>query len=146
MEILDLGCGDGWLVKTLRNNGFKVIGIDPNLPVNAATNFLLRRNAYETGFKDNTFDFVICLETIEHLGPKVYPEIRRILKQNGRIFVTTPKKRWNWVIELLSAARLSDPLVTPHTNLVDPDEIPFELVKYDSFFLFEWWGIYLNRK
>jgi len=146
MAILDLGCGEGEVVRTLRSDGFNIIGIDPNLPAGSETSYLLRKSAYETGFEDNTFDCVLCLETIEHLDPKVYLEISRILKRGGKLFVTTPKRRWNWLIEFLSSIRLSDPLVTPHINLVDPQDIPLELIRHKSFMLVEWWGIYLNRK
>lgn len=144
--ILDLGCGEGWLVKSLRSSGFNIVGLDPNLPVNSENNYLFRKSAYDTGFEDDTFDCILCIETIEHLEPRAYAEIKRILTRGGMLFVTTPKKRWNWLIEFLSSLRLIDPLVTPHINLVDPDDMPFELVRRNSFMLFEWWGIYLNRK
>ncbi len=146
MAVLDLGCGVGWLVNVLRNSGFNIVGVDLNLPAGSETSYLLRRSAYETGFDDDMFDCVICLEVIEHLEPKVYSEIKRILKKGGKLIITTPKRRWNWLIELLSSLRLSDPLVTHHINLVDPDEIPLDLVKHSRFMLFEWWGIYHNRK
>ena len=146
MTILDLGCGMGWLVKSFRKRGFNIVGIDPNLPPDFETSYLLRRSAYETGFDDDAFDCIICLETIEHLEPRAYAEIKRILKRNGKLIVTTPKKRWNWFIELLSLLRLSDPLVTPHINVVDANEIPLTLVRHNSFMLAEWCGIYRNHK
>ncbi|MGA2628256.1 MAG: class I SAM-dependent methyltransferase [Candidatus Bathyarchaeia archaeon] len=146
MAILDLGCGDGWLVNALRNRGFNIVGIDPNLPDGPESPYLHRRSAYETGFDDDTFDCIICVETIEHLEPRAYAEIERILKSSGKLIVTTPKKKWNWLIEILSFLRLSHPLVTPHINLVDPDEIPLQLVRYNSSMLLGWWGIYRNRK
>jgi len=145
MSVLDLGCGDGWFVESLRQWGFDVTGIDPNLP-HAETNYLQRKSAYESGFDDDTFDCIICLETIEHLESRVYAEIKRILKKDGKLIVTTPKKRWNWFVEFLSKVGLSDPIVTPHVNVVDPNDIPFELVKHGSFMFFEWWGIYRIRK
>lgn len=81
MAVLDLGCGVGWLVNVLRNSGFNIVGVDLNLPAGSETSYLLRRSAYETGFDDDMFDCVICLEVIEHLEPKVYSEIKRILKK-----------------------------------------------------------------
>ena len=146
LSVLDLGCGNGWFVESLRQRGFDIIGIDPNLPTHAETHYLQRKSAYESGFDDDTFDCIICLETIEHLEPRVYTEIKRILKRGGKLIVTTPKKRWNWFVELLSKVGLSDPIVTPHVNVVDPDDVPFELAKHGSFMFFEWWGIYRIRK
>jgi ubiquinone/menaquinone biosynthesis C-methylase UbiE len=146
MEILDLGCGSGWLVEALRREGYKATGIDPNLPHANPPSYLLKRSAYETGFADNSFDCLICLETIEHLEPRVYTEINRVSKNRGRLLVTTPKKRWNWLVEFLSCVGLSEPLVTPHINLVDPHDIPFDLEASGSFMLLEWYGIYTIRK
>lgn len=146
MAILDLGCGEGWFTKSLRGKGFNVIGIDPNLPRRSETPYLQRKSAYQSGFDDNTFDGIICLETIEHLESSVYAEIKRIMKKDGKLIVTTPKKRWNWLVETLSKVGLSDPLVTPHVNLVNPGDIPFELTKHGSFMVIEWWGVYHIRK
>ena len=141
MRILDLGCGDGWYVNELRRAGYAIVGIDPNLPTGSGEH-LLSRSAYETGFGDHVFDCILCLDTIEHLHPKVYDEIKRISRNHGKLIVTTPRKRWNWLIELLSSLHLSDPLVTPHINLVEPHDLPFVLLKSGSFMWIEWWGVY----
>jgi 2-polyprenyl-3-methyl-5-hydroxy-6-metoxy-1,4-benzoquinol methylase len=141
MAILDLGCGTGWLVELLRREGYDAIGIDPNLPDSNLRGYLLRRSAYETGFVDSSFDCITCLETIEHLEPRVYAEIRRISKHRGKLIVTTPKKRWNPLIELLSSAGLADPLVTAHINLVSPQDIPFLLEESGPFMWLEWYGV-----
>jgi 2-polyprenyl-3-methyl-5-hydroxy-6-metoxy-1,4-benzoquinol methylase len=146
MTFLDLGCGTGWLVEMLRSEGYNAIGIDPNLPTAKSSNHLIKRSAYETGFADDSFDCIVCLESIEHLEPRVYTEISRISKSGARLLVTTPKKKWNWLVELLSHVGLSEPLVTPHINLVDPDEIPFDLEEYGSFMFLEWYGVYTIRK
>ncbi|MBS7622845.1 methyltransferase domain-containing protein [Candidatus Bathyarchaeota archaeon] len=143
MTILDLGCGNGWLVEALRRMGFNIIGIDPNLPpLECYPSYLLKRNAYETGFPDDSFDCIVLLETIEHLEPRVYVEIRRIIRDRGKLIITTHKKRWNWLIETLSLMRLADSLGTPHINLVEPSQIPFQLQESGSFMYLEWYGIY----
>jgi 2-polyprenyl-3-methyl-5-hydroxy-6-metoxy-1,4-benzoquinol methylase len=146
MRILDLGCGDGSYVNELRREGYDIVGIDPNLPSSAEGDYLFRRSAYESGFEDSMFDAIVCLETIEHLEPKVYDEIRRIAKEGCKLIVTTPKKRWNWLVELLSKLGLADPLTTPHINLVSPEDLPFALMKSGSFMFVEWWGVYRVSK
>ena len=140
MAILDLGCGSGWLVERLRREGYNTVGIDSNLQ--SSKSYLYRRSAYKTGFADDSFDCIVCLETIEHLEAKVYTEIRRVSKDGGKLVVTTPKRRWNWTIELLSSLGWADHLVTPHINLVGPHDIPFQLEKAESFMWLEWYGIY----
>lgn len=146
MEILDLGCGSGWLVEALRNEGHSAIGIDPNLPGSVSRSYLLKRSAYETGFRDGRFDCVICLETIEHLQPEVFGEIARVSREGAKLILTTPKKRWNWFVELLSSVGLADSLVTPHINLVCPHDLPFVPEETGSFMFFEWYGVYRIHK
>ena len=146
MTILDLSCGSGWLVEALREEGYNAIGLDPNLPDSSSKSYLLKRSAYETGFADESFDCIILLETIDHLEPRVYSEIRRVSKDGAKFLITTPKKRWNWAIELLSSLGFADPLVTPQINIVGPDDIPFQLEKAGSFIWLEWYGIYRIEK
>jgi len=45
-----------------------------------------------SGIADNTFDFVVCTEVLEHtLQPfHAVEEMRRILKPGGKLFLTTP--------------------------------------------------------
>lgn len=146
MTILDMGCGSGWLVRTLRAGGFDAIGIDSSLEETSTSDYLLRRSAYETGFEDNTFDCILCLETIEHFEPRVYSEIKRIAKDGALLLIITPRKKWNWLGELLSRLGLSSPLVTPHINCVGPKDLPFELKESHSFMVIEWYGIYAIHK
>ena len=115
-------------------------------PGSSSKSYLLKGVADETGFADESFDCIILLETLEHLSPRVYAEIKRIAKDRGELILTTPKKRWNWLIELLSTRGLADPLVTPHINLVGPWDIPFELETFGSFMFLEWYGIYRIHK
>jgi len=142
MTILDLGCGSGTLVDRLRREGFNVIGVDLNLPDSKVGVHLLRRNAYSTGFDDNSFDCVVCIETIEHLEPRVYDEICRITRDGGILILTTPKKRWDPLIRFLSSLGLTDEFVTPHINLVEPKDLPFILESSGSLLALEWYGVY----
>jgi SAM-dependent methyltransferase len=49
-------------------------------------------SVFETDFKDNTFDFVLLLEVLEHLRSPylVFNEIYRILKPGGSVIITYP--------------------------------------------------------
>jgi SAM-dependent methyltransferase len=142
LKVLDLGCGDGWLVKKLECD-CDIIGVDNNLK--KETKNLLRISAYDLPFQSNYFDYVIAVEIIEHLEPKVYKEIKRILKQDGMLIVTSPKPRWNWLIKVLSGIGLSDPLITKHINPVYPDDLPFKLLKKQSLLFIEWFGVFKNE-
>lgn len=52
-------------------------------------------NATNMPFDENSFDYVVCSEVIEHIpnNEKVLSEIKRILKNKGTFIVTTP----NWI-------------------------------------------------
>jgi len=143
LKILDLGCGDGWLVKELNKHNFiEAMGIDPNLKEEAKD--LLRISTH--AFPDNYFDYIVAIEVIEHLEPKMYEEIRRILKPNGKLIVTSPKPKWNWVVEFLCWIGLADPLITPHMNVVNPEDLPFKIIKKQDYLLIEWFGVFENEK
>jgi len=56
-------------------------------------------------FDDNLFDFFICFETIEHLrkddAVKALTEMRRVLKSNGFLLISSPNRRMTRVFQLL---------------------------------------------
>tara|TARA_X000000950_G_scaffold289458_2_gene413720 strand:+ start:5551 stop:6216 length:666 start_codon:yes stop_codon:yes gene_type:complete len=84
-KIFDAGCGDKYLLNIFESKGYEYTGLDIN-----DLNFCNDK----IDFKDNRFDFVICLAVIEHIkDPSLFlSEILRILKPNGIFYLTTP----NW--------------------------------------------------
>ena len=62
-KILDLGCGEGALVEEIREQGCDIIGADANYE----SKLVLKREITNTGFADNDFDTVFCLDVLEHL-------------------------------------------------------------------------------
>lgn len=89
IKILDLGCGEGVLVEEYKKKGYDIIGLDTNFK----SDYVIRGDATNTGFKDNTFDLILCLDVIEHLYPeqqdKLIKEIEGIIKDNGKIILST---------------------------------------------------------
>lgn len=93
-KILDMGCWEGALSLALQQRGFEVLACDiarylkvPNIPwkqwdLNSST------IPYEQDF----FDYVALVEALEHLeNPhQVIRAIRRILKPEGKLILTTP--------------------------------------------------------
>jgi len=103
--ILDCGCGTGWGTHYLSKNSKakQIIGIDKDIEsIKFAHNkYLLKNNSFALGniitlpFKDNTFDYIICIEVIEHIIDYnlLLIEIERILKKNGVLFISSPNKK-----------------------------------------------------
>lgn len=100
---LDVGCGLGNLTAILGNYYNNVIGTDLSITAlhvvkyhkNSRSTFLAA-SACEQPFKNNTFDFVLLQEVIEHILPEesqgTINEIFRILKPGGKVLITTPNK------------------------------------------------------
>lgn len=103
-KILDIGCRYSLLPIQLSSMGHKVYGIDiypyqrkhPNL-------HFFRGDFLEAHFRNNFFDVVISLSTIEHIGLGYYKEklnihadrdavekVKRILKPKGTFLLTVP--------------------------------------------------------
>jgi len=103
--ILDVGCSESLLSHELIARGFRVVGLDiREYPFKSKRMTFVKRNAMNTKLPANTFDAIIVVSTIEHIGLNVYGqlaldddgdikamnELRRILKPNGIIIITTP--------------------------------------------------------
>src|SRR4029079_14551447 len=93
-SVLDAPCGDGSLAATLRQGGYDAHGVDIN-----ATGAGLLGPAYHDvdlngrlPFADALFDVALSLEGIEHLENRFayLRELRRVLKPQGTLVLTTP--------------------------------------------------------
>jgi len=105
-KVLDLGCGDGSLVKILnRKDGIIAAGIDIKDGVNFETDVL--------PYGENEFDIAIMYAVIEHLNnpSNILAELRRVTKKNGKIIVIT------------SNFDLSHPMVCDKAFFDDPTHV-----------------------
>lgn len=89
-KILDVGCGEGILVEEYYKKGYNIKGID----LNYNSTHVRMGDIKHTGFKDNEFDIILCLDVIEHLEfedqTKAINEIHRILKKGGLCLFAIP--------------------------------------------------------
>ena len=96
-RLLDIGCALGFFLELARDNGWDVQGLEiSRYAYNYAKNMLklpvMNKTLEKSRFKSNSFDVVTMFDVIEHLSdPKfTLKEIRRILKPNGLLVITTP--------------------------------------------------------
>jgi ubiquinone/menaquinone biosynthesis C-methylase UbiE len=121
---LDLGCGDGRLTPELRAR--RIVGADVSAVAIGRARQRLEKIDIELveltpdralPFPDNSFDLVLCAETIEHVVDvqTFVSEIRRVLIPGGRVAVTTPAhgRRTGLSLFLRGFERAFDPL-SPH--------------------------------
>ncbi len=94
--VLDVGCGVGEFMLTLRELGFTVEGVDGNqeqMDIVHSMGFKGRVADLEDGlpYPDESFGLVTCLELIEHiaLAEDLLKEIHRVLHPGGYLLLTT---------------------------------------------------------
>lgn len=120
LKILDAGFGMGGTSATLVSRGATVVALEFNpqkvmrlkngaLATNRLT--VLLGDAQQLNFPEATFDWVIFQDVLEHLPhpEKAIANARRILKPDGRLYISTPN-RWS-LLNLISDPHWNLPLV-----------------------------------
>jgi 2-polyprenyl-3-methyl-5-hydroxy-6-metoxy-1,4-benzoquinol methylase len=95
-SVLDIGCATGALLAALRDRGWRVTGVEIS-PCSGYARDERKLDVRslpleENEFPEASFDAVLASHLIEHLNdPRSFlTETRRILKDNGVVFITTP--------------------------------------------------------
>ncbi|RJR14935.1 MAG: class I SAM-dependent methyltransferase [Nitrospiraceae bacterium] len=92
--ILDAGAGKGTLSSRLKDKGYTVRACDVDAKWFEADGIEFTQTDLnqQLPYEDNSFDFVCCVETIEHLWNPwgLVQEFYRILNDGGKLIITTP--------------------------------------------------------
>ncbi len=127
-SVLDLACGDGFLLERLHAHGAGAItGVDmsPGELASARRRLgdqvtLVEARAQSLPFPDATFDLVTCHMALMLMRPvaEVVAEVRRVLRPNGRFAAilssfrsTDPTDAWVRVTELLRKTQPQGPAI-----------------------------------
>lgn len=103
--LLDVGCTRNLLDHELLARGFHVVGLD--VEDHTLRNYrekFIQTNILNNGLPSETFDVILMVSTIEHVGLDTYSqklviqdgdiktmkELKRLLKKNGILLLTTP--------------------------------------------------------
>ncbi len=112
-KLLDIGCGGGFFLKEAEKF-LECIGIDFSLVAlkqakKNCNSKLVLTSALNLPFKDNSFDFVSCLGSLEHFINlnKALNEINRVLKKDGKINIYVPNS--NFILFKLNKATYHQP-------------------------------------
>tara|TARA_Y100001968_G_scaffold197628_1_gene181235 strand:+ start:706 stop:1419 length:714 start_codon:yes stop_codon:yes gene_type:complete len=100
-NVLDVGCGNGYLLKKLynKNKQIELTGIDLYPSSSASCYNHIHGNIIDKikGFSNDQFDLVLCTHVLEHLKEpqSILKEIRRVAKE--RIIIICPlEKKYKW--------------------------------------------------
>ncbi len=97
-RVLDVGCGDGWVLADLAGAGVRGVGLD----VSGEAVALAQRRGVEAcradidggrlPVDDAAFQVVLCLDVLEHLfsPDRTLGELRRAVAPGGRVMVAVP--------------------------------------------------------
>lgn len=103
---LDAGCGNGRDFSMLLQHTQTIIGIDfspamvagarikADRTLNGRRIHLAMADVTRLPFQDNSFDFIVCSEVLEHVPnwQKALLEFYRLLKPNSTLIISTPNK------------------------------------------------------
>lgn len=113
-NVLDIGCGNGYMCKRLVDSGLRVVGIEPSESgIQIARKVAPKAKFYKLGVYDNSdiiaesdFDMAVCTEVIEHLYyPFRLPMFaKEKLAPDGILVISTPYWGYlkNLVVSLLN--------------------------------------------
>lgn len=149
-HVLDLGCGDGFLMGLLSAKARRVVGIDAEPSGLALAEQKLRglvncgmtaASCYALPFASETFDVVILADVIEHLHDPdaCLQEVRRVLGEDGQLLLTTPQWRPDRVWD------------RHHVKEYRPEELlacltgHFAQVTFTFFCRADWYRLYATR-
>ena len=95
-KLLDIGCGTGSFLKTAKDNGWQVSGIEPNEKARAMANKSCGNLVFNTEklqkFKNESFDVITLWHVLEHL-PDLEQQVstfKKLLKPNGTLVIAVP--------------------------------------------------------
>ena len=101
-NVLDAGCGNGWLSVCAWEKGFNVYSLDVGESEMREISFLLRSGNADVGltrasllslpYVDSFFDSIMCVSVLEHVSEveQALLEMKRVLKKDGRLIIVVP--------------------------------------------------------
>jgi len=99
-KVLELGSGEGYGIELLAPKSEQYVCVDkhqPGIDFSMYPNVEFKQSTFPPllGFADQTFDFVVTFQVIEHIPNDTLfvKEIARVLKPGGKMVVTTPNKK-----------------------------------------------------
>ncbi|MCL5282085.1 MAG: class I SAM-dependent methyltransferase [Planctomycetes bacterium] len=137
-NILEIGCGDGWVKDYLKSHGWThYTGIDLTPPADIVGDI---RSWRRLGLQPQSFDTIIAFEVVEHVD--CFKDCYELLRPGGTLMVTTPIPCMDWALKLLETVGLSQKRTSPHDQLVDLSRVRyFEQKTIRTIAFLSQWGV-----
>lgn len=113
-NVLEVGSKDGWVGELVKERGCLYTGMDLFPPADIVGDI---KHWKALGLEPNTYDAIVAFEVVEHVD--CFQECYDLLKPGGRMFITTPRPKTDWVLKVLEALGLNQKRTSPHDFLVD---------------------------
>ena len=161
-DVLDFGCGPGSFLHLLGNSSKcfnRAVGVDiSSHQIEFAINHVggefsnidfveLSMEDTAMPFDEKSFDFISMIEVAEHIHPYILSnlirDLKRCLKNDGRLIITTPNYRSLWPLVEVALNRLSKVeyheqhinKYTPNSFLKFLETMGLEVISYKSIFV-----------
>jgi len=146
-SLLDCGCGDGGTLCALKKQGFlenkEVYALDLSesriklvKKIDGNIKAFVDNAEIMSNIKDNSIDFLICEQVIEHVDhAKLLNSISRVVKRGGIIYLSTVFKKWyGWYFYRNNGKWVLDPT---HLREYKNDSELFNFIDKDEFEILE---------
>ena len=94
--LLDFGCGTGDFLQVAKDNGWDVLGIEPNNEARKIANYKTNNSVYDSDsfskLENSSFDVITLWHVLEHV-PNLKEHIstlKKLLKPNGTLIIAVP--------------------------------------------------------
>jgi len=131
--VLDVGTGDGQMLRRLGSRIRSGIGVDPLLTAEVAHDrYVLMPGRFPEGvhFSNGTFDAIIMLAVLEHFPEASLPACRKacedLLRSKGLLIITVPSPHVDLILRLLRYFQLVDAETLHEHQGLNPETI-FEI-------------------
>ncbi len=119
-KVLEVGSGSGWVKAALSSSGIAdYTGLDLYPPADVLGDINGWR---ELGLEPDSFDTIIAFEVVEHVD--CFDACHQLLKPGGKMLITTPVPRMDWLLKITESLGLNQRRTSPHDHLVDLRKVP----------------------
>jgi SAM-dependent methyltransferase len=141
-QILEVGCGSGWVGRLLKQNGWKhYVGLDLVPPADIVGDI---RNWRELNLKPASFDVILAFEVVEHVD--CIQDCYDLLRPGGMLMATTPVPHMDWALKFLEWVGLNQKRTSPHDHLCYLAAVPyFEAREVKTIAFMAQWGVFTKQ-